>query len=125
MDAVNFNKEGTYTVTGQIRQLADKISETGNYPFLAGRADPNMVKYNDKYYFIATNESGNVNLYIKESDTVAGINDAEDHLVYDEAKGAEGGIVSISNLQAPELHVINNDLYMFFASNVGTGWEVQ
>ena len=123
--AVDFNKEGTYTVSGTISQLSDRISETGNYPFLAGRADPNVIKYNGKYYFIATNEDGNVNLYIRESDTVEGLNDAKEHLVYDEAKGAEGGIVSISNHWAPELHVIGDNLYMLFGSNVGTGWDVQ
>ena len=125
IEKVDFSKEGTYEVSGTIRQLSDKISEAGNYPFIAGRADPNVVKYNGKYYFIATNESGNVNLYIRESDTVAGLNESEEHLVYDEAKGAEGGIISTSNHWAPELHIIHEELYMFFATNVGTGWDVQ
>ena len=122
---VDFGKEGVYEVTGSVCQLADKISDTGNYPFIAGRADPNAVKFNGKYYFIATNESGNVNLYIRESDTVAGLNDAKEHLVYDEAKGAEGNIISKSNHWAPELHVIDGELYMFFSTNVGDGWDVQ
>lgn len=122
---VDFSKAGSYTVRGNIRQLSDKISETGNYPFIPGRADPNVVYYNGRYYFIATNESGNVNLYIRESDTVAGLNDSKEYLVYDEAKGAEGNIVSKSNHWAPELHVINNELYMFFSSNIGDGWDVQ
>ena len=124
---VDFNKEGTYEVRGTIRQLSDRISEAGNYPYIAGRADPNVIKFNGKYYFIATNEqgSGNVNLYMRESDTVAGLNEAEDHLVYDEAKGAEGNIVSKDKHWAPELHEIDGELYMFFASNIGTGWDVQ
>lgn len=124
---VDLNKEGTYEVRGTVRQLSDRISEAGNYPYIAGRADPNVIKFNGKYYFIATNEegSGNVNLYMRESDTVAGLNDAEDHLVYDEAKGAEGNIVSKDKHWAPELHEIDGELYMFFASNIGTGWDVQ
>lgn len=124
---VDFSKEGTYEVKGTVRQLSDRISEAGNYPYIAGRADPNVIKFKGKYYFIATNEegSGNVNLYMRESDTVAGLNDAEDHLVYDEAKGAEGNIVSKDKHWAPELHEIDGELYMFFASNIGTGWDVQ
>lgn len=122
---VDFTKAGTYVVNGTVRQLSDKISSTGNYPFIPGRADPNAVCYNGKYYFIATNESGNVNLYIRESDTVAGLNDSKEYLVYDEAKGAEGNIVSKANHWAPELHVIDNELYMFFSSNIGDGWDVQ
>lgn len=122
---VDFSKVGSYTVRGDIRQLSDKISDTGNYPFIPGRADPNAVLYNGRYYFIATNESGNVNLYIRESDTVAGLNDSKEYLVYDEAKGAEGNIVSKANHWAPELHIVDNELYMFFSSNIGDGWDVQ
>ena len=125
MAKVDFDKIGTYKVTGTVRTLADKISKADNYPFIAGNADPNVVKFNGKYYFIATNESGNLNFYIREADTVTGLKTAKKHLIYNEAKGKEGNIVSKSNHWAPELHVINNELYMFFATNVGTGWDVQ
>lgn len=125
LNKADFSKVGSYTVSGTVRQLSDQISETGNYPFIPGRADPNVVYFDGKYYFIATNESGNVNLYIRESDTVAGLNDSAEYLVYDEAKGAEGNIVSKSNHWAPELHVIEDELYMFFSSNTGDGWDVQ
>lgn len=125
MSKVDFNKIGTYQVTGTVRTLSDKISKEDNYPFIAGAADPNIVKFNGKYYFIATNESGNVNFYIREADTVTGLKKAKKHLIYNEAKGKEGNIISKSNHWAPELHVINNELYMFFATNIGTGWDVQ
>lgn len=125
LEKIDFNREGTYEVSGTIRQLSDRISEAGNYPFIAGRADPNVVFYQGRYYFIATNESGNTGLYIRESDTVTGLNESEEHLVYDEAKAAEAGIVSKSNHWAPELHVIQGNLYMFFATNIGTGFDVQ
>ncbi len=122
---VDFNKLGTYKVTGTVNTLGDKISKSDNYPFIAGNADPNIVFFHGKYYFIATNESGNLNFYIREADTVTGLKTAKKSLIYDEAKGKEGNIVSKSNHWAPELHVINNELYMFFATNVGTGWDVQ
>lgn len=125
LEKVDFAHEGTYEVSGTVRQLSDRISEAGNYPFIAGRADPNVVFYQGKYYFIATNESGNTGLYIRESDTVTGLNESKEHLVYDEAKAAEAGIVSKSNHWAPELHVIQGQLYMFFATNIGTGFDVQ
>lgn len=125
LDQVDFNREGTYEVSGTVRQLSDRISEAGNYPFIAGRADPNVVLYQGKYYFIATNESGNTGLYIRESDTVTGLNESKEYLVYDEAKAAEASIVSKSNHWAPELHVISGNLYMFFATNIGTGFDVQ
>ena len=125
LEKVDFAHEGTYEVSGTVRQLSDRISDAGNYPFIAGRADPNVVFYQGKYYFIATNESGNTGLYIRESDTVTGLNESKEHLVYDEAKAAEAGIVSKSNHWAPELHVIQGQLYMFFATNIGTGFDVQ
>ena len=73
MANVDFNKLGTYKVTGTVRTLGDKISKSDNYPFIAGNADPNIVFFNGKYYFIATNESGNLNFYIREADTVTGL----------------------------------------------------
>lgn len=81
MAKVDFDQLGTYKVTGTVRTLSDKISKADNYPFLAGNADPNVVNFNGKYYFIATNESGNLNFYIRESDTVTGLKTAKKHLI--------------------------------------------
>lgn len=120
--AVDFNTEGTYTVNGTVKQISDQTDQ--NYPFIAGRADPNITEYNGKYYFIATTENNN-NLYIRESDTVTGLNEAEDHLVYDVAKGAEYGYDTPTNHWAPELHVLDGQLYIFFSANIGDGFNVQ
>ena len=122
---VDFDKPGTYTVNGIVKQISD--TEENNYPFLVARADPQAVEYNGKYYFIATTEdTGNIGIYIRESDTVTGLNDAQEHLIFDEKKGADYGYITKNNHWAPELHVVNGELYIFFSSNVlEDGWDVQ
>lgn len=120
--AVDFNTEGTYTVHGTVKQISDQTDQ--NYPFIEGRADPNITEYNGKYYFIATTELEN-GIYIRESDTITGLNQAEEHLVYDEKKGAEYGYTTPTNHWAPELHVLDGQLYIFFSANIGDGFNVQ
>ena len=115
---VNFNIPGTYTVNGTVKQLDD---DGTNYPFLKERADPAVVKFNNKYYFIATTESQNIGLYIRESDTLLGIKTAAENLVFDEAKGASAGYVTPDCHWAPELHIINSELCMLFSANQGNG----
>lgn len=124
--AVDFDTEGTYTVTGKVRQISDQTDE--NDPFIERRADPTITEYNGKYYFIATTEAAvdnNYGLYIREADTITGLNQAEEHLVFNKEKAAEYGYDAPTNHWAPELHVLDGELYMFFSVNLGSGFNVQ
>lgn len=85
--AVDFDTPGIYKVEGTIKQISDQTDQ--NKPFLASRADPTITEYNGKYYFISTTEdTGGVGLYIREADTVTGINKALQHLIFDIPKAA-------------------------------------
>ncbi len=52
LNAIDWDKEGTYTVTGQ--------AAVKDYPFpsIHDRADPAAIKFDGKYYFIATRDNG-------------------------------------------------------------------
>ena len=126
IEKIDFDTAGTYTVNGVVKQISDQTAE--NDPFIPLRADPTITEYNGKYYFIATTEAAvdnNYGLYIREADTITGLNQAKQHRVYDEKKAAEYGYVSKTNHWAPELHVVNGQLYMFFSTNLGDGFNVQ
>jgi Predicted beta-xylosidase len=107
---VNWNAPGTYRVSGTVHQ--DRYT----FPTMEHRADPNIAKWNGKYYFIATNDADhNQTLFIRESDTIPGLVDAEESLIldtktYDHIKGL---------LWAPELHAIEGNLYVFHAATTG------
>ncbi|MFE6076528.1 family 43 glycosylhydrolase [Paenibacillus sp. NPDC057886] len=109
-EMVKWDQEGTYHVTGMV------IQEHYAFPIAANRADPCITKWNSKYYLVATNdEDHNQTLYIRESDTIAGLVDAQEILIldtstYDHIKGL---------LWAPELHVIADELYLFHAATSG------
>lgn len=102
---VDFYNEGTYTITGQA-----KLTE---YPVLNGRADPNIYKYNGKYYFIATGETQNQSqMCIREADTPLGLFSAADHELFPNTRTPNW---------APELHEIGGKLYILYAK--GGSWD--
>ena len=85
-------------------------------PIAINRADPDMCIYNDKYYYIATNDADdNHTLYVREADRIEDIPTAEEHLIldsdmYEDIKGL---------LWAPEFHEVNGKLYIFHAATRG------
>ena len=114
LKAVDVTKMGVYKVSGKAA-VAEYPS-----PMFYGEADPMAIKYNGKYYFIATNETGGqVDLYIRESDTLEGLQDAEEVLIF---KHTSSGDHSGCNW-APELHVIGGELYCLFASSTTGSWN--
>ncbi len=104
---IDFTVPGTYEIKGKIHQ------DRYEFPMAWHRADPCVGKWNGKYYFIATNDrDGNNSLYIRESDTVAGLVTAQeikilDVTMYPHMKGL---------LWAPEFHEIKGELYIFHAA---------
>jgi len=113
-DKVDWSKPGSYDIKGVVHQ------EHYEFPFIVDRADPNIFKWNGKYYFISTNDADGFNsLYIREADTIHGLKDAEDHLILDtKTHEGIGGL-----LWAPELHNIGEDLYIFHAATPGEFYQ--
>lgn len=107
LSEVDFGKKGTYSITGKIHQ--DHYA----FPIAFDRADPCVGRWNDKYYFIATNDAdGNHTLYIREADTIPELVDAKEHLILDsDTYPGIGGL-----LWAPEFHEVNGRLYIFHAA---------
>lgn len=114
LNEIDFSRAGLYTVTGQAA-VTDYES-----PMISGTADPVIINYNDKYYFIATNEAGGqVDLYIRCSDTIEGLMTAQAVKIFTHtASGDHSGCN-----WAPELHVINGELYCLFASSTTGKWN--
>ena len=76
---IDFKTPGIYSVSGTVFQP--------EYPFplAKGYADPDILHWNGKYYFLATNDNMNfIGLYVREADTVEGLfNGAPEHLILD------------------------------------------
>ncbi len=106
---------GAQTVQGRVHQ------EYFDFPFTENRADPCCMYRDGKYYYIATNDAdGNHSLYMRCSDTLQGIVDAEEALLLDSTMyEGIGGL-----LWAPEFHEIDGQLYIFHAATPGEFfWE--
>jgi len=105
---INWNQPGTYRISGKISQ------DTFKFPIAEHRADPCMIKWNGKYYFIATNDADhNHTLYSREADSISGLVTAEEKLLLDSTTYDHIG----NFLWAPEFHVVNGELYIFFAAS--------
>lgn len=110
LDNIDFSIPGTYSVTGRVK------SDYHCFPLAVNRADPNIIKWKGFYYFIATNDTDNNHtLYIRKSDSIPGLEEAEELLILDSDTYSD-----IRNLLwAPEFHIIDNELYIFFAATTG------
>jgi GH43 family beta-xylosidase len=110
---IDFSKPGSYHVKGNV------IQEGYQFPLASGYADPVILPWNHKYYYVATNDNKNdIGIYVRESDTIKGLfaPGFEERIILElnEEKGY------IQTFWAPEFHVIGKDLYLLFAvsSNV-------
>ena len=115
LSQADFQTRGSYPIEGRVHQ------EHFAFPMAYNRADPCVTRWNDNYYFIATNDAdGNHTLYIREADTLSGLVEAEEHLLLDsQTYPGIGGL-----LWAPEFHEIQGRLYIFHAATPGEFfWE--
>lgn len=114
---IDFSKPGKYTVAGQVEQASC------SFPLASGYADPVIMLWNDKYYYIATNDNkDDIGIYVREADTVEelfapGYTEAI-ILDVDEEQGF------VQTFWAPEFHWIGEELYILFAVS-GTKWGPQ
>jgi GH43 family beta-xylosidase len=111
--AVDPGTPGTYTVRGTIRQPRYA------FPFIAARADPDLVEYDGAYYFIATNDVdgghvGSTGMPIRGAASIAALPAAPEHTIL-----ATGPADIQGCFWAPELHAFAGTLHVFFAPCIG------
>lgn len=114
--AVDTATPGEYTVTGTL-QRTDSI-----FPLIARRADPHVLRYTlpsgeKTWLFIATDDNGQDEFFIRQSATIAGIATAPDNRIL--GFGLSGTATN-AQLWAPELHAVDGDLYILFAANANS-----
>jgi len=107
---IDWDKPGTYRIAAKVHQ------DHYEFPIAENRADPCIGKWNGKYYFIATNDADNNHtLYMRESDNIPGLVNAEEKLILDSSTYEDiGGL-----LWAPEFHIVEGELYIFHGATSG------
>lgn len=105
-DEIDWNRPGRYTVEGRVHQ--DRFE----FPVAWNKADPCIGKWKGKYYFISTNDLDHEHsIYIREADSIPELVTAQQVKILDAYTYPHLGNL----LWAPELHVINDRLYVFHA----------
>ena len=123
LNKIDLTEAGTYEISGTSNQ--QNYSE--QFPMMSNRADPNIVYYNGKYYAMGTSDTGGMKtLFIRSSDTLAGLKDQKAGTATEGGYKVEGQDVYLFGENdglghkgyhwAPELHVINGKLYCFYAT---------
>jgi GH43 family beta-xylosidase len=110
---VDWDRPGEYAVNGTVRQRVYP------FPFVGDRADPTVLAYRGRYYFIATPDSdgdcvATSRLLIRVADSIAGLATAPDHAILEVGTAGIAGC-----FWAPELHVIGGRLHCLFAPCIG------
>lgn len=113
---VDLSTPGEYPVSGTLART-DTI-----FPLIANRADPHVLRYTlpsgeKTWLFISTDDAGQDEFFIRQSSTIAGLATAPDNRIL--GYGLSGTSVN-AQLWAPELHVVDGDLYILFAANANS-----
>lgn len=90
------------------------------FPWIADRADPQVSRFDGKWYFVGTPDAGRGNegtpaLYIRGADSLADLVDAADVPLAEIGESDIGGC-----FWAPEMHVIGGQLRLLFAPSINT-----
>lgn len=105
-EEIDWTTPGRYTVEGRVHQ--DKFE----FPVAWHKADPCIGKWNGKYYFISTNDLDHEHtIFMREADSIPGLVTAQQVKILDAYTYPHLGNL----LWAPELHVIDDRLYVFHA----------
>lgn len=114
---IDFRKKGIYEISGIVQNVQYA------FPLTCGYGDPVIFPWENRYYFIATNDNLNdIGLYVREAENVEGLfsENITEHLILGEDEGR--GLVQ--TFWAPEFHVIGDELYILFTVS-GKVWGPQ
>jgi GH43 family beta-xylosidase len=114
---INFSIPGSYTVKGKV------MGKDYPFPLATGYADPVILLWENKYYYIATNDNvDDIGIYVREGNSISDLF----------SPGYQESIILnvdeerdfIQTFWAPEFHMIGDDLYILFAVS-GKKWGPQ
>lgn len=114
---IDFKTPGVYTVKGKA------VQEAYPFPLAVGYADPVILPWNNKYYYIATNDNVNdIGLFVREGDTIEALfrPGFKESVILDVDEERN----FVQTFWAPEFHLIGSDLFLLFAVS-GTKWGPQ
>ncbi len=117
LDNIDFTKPGTYQISGTVYQ------EQYPFPLAVGYADPVIINWEGKYYFVATNDNvNNIGIFVREASTVEEffVEGFKEYLILD--KDESRGL--IQTFWAPEFHIVGGQMHIFFAVS-GKQWGPQ
>ncbi|MBR4083739.1 MAG: family 43 glycosylhydrolase [Lachnospiraceae bacterium] len=114
---IDFQRSGTYEACARVGQ------KSFVFPLAKGYGDPVLLRWEDKWYFVATNDNlDDIGIYVRQGDCIEDLfkDDVVENLILplDKKRGF------VQTFWAPEFHVIGGELYILFAVS-GEMWGPQ
>ncbi|KAM0272293.1 hypothetical protein ACHAQH_008718 [Verticillium albo-atrum] len=85
------------------------------------RADPQIVKHTDGWYYFTASVPEYDRVILRRSETIQGLSDAEEVIVWNRADSEAG----VGYVWAPELHYINDKWYIYFALGRAAPFDIR
>ncbi|WP_331490626.1 family 43 glycosylhydrolase [Aquibacillus rhizosphaerae] len=112
-----YAETGSFTVEG----LAAKYNYTN--PLIEQRADPNIYKHTDGYYYFTASVPEYNRIIMRRSKTIQGLSTAEEKVIWEAHESGEQS----AHIWAPEIHVVDGNWYIHYAAGGGDGdiWKIR
>lgn len=102
----SYAEKGTFNVKGTIEQTKYEN------PFIEQRADPQIYKHTDGYYYFTASVPDFDQIILRRSKTIDGLRTAEEKIIWIKHETGEMG----AHIWAPEIHFLDNKWYIYFAA---------
>ncbi|MDF2613910.1 MAG: alpha-N-arabinofuranosidase [Clostridia bacterium] len=91
-------------------------------PFIEQRADPQIYKHTDGYYYFTASVPAFDQIVLRRSKTIEGLAAAEEKVIWKKHAVGEMG----AHIWAPEIHFIDNKWYIYFAAGAAEDiWAIR
>lgn len=113
----DYAKTGDFTVEG--------VAASYNYtnPLIEQRADPNIYKHTDGYYYFTASVPEYNRIIMRKSKTIQGLATADEKVIWEAHQSGEQS----AHIWAPEIHVVDGNWYIHYAAGGGDGdvWKIR
>jgi GH43 family beta-xylosidase len=94
-----------------------------NNPIIEQRADPNVYKHTDGYYYFTASVPEYDRIILRRAKTIQGLGTAEEAVIWEKHASGEMSI----HIWAPEIHYIDGKWYIYFAGGGldGNKWGIR
>ncbi len=111
-----------YTETGSFTIKGNAATYTYTNPLIEQRADPNIYKHTDGYYYFTASVPEYNRIIMRRAKTLEGLATAEEKVVWEAHQSGD----QAAHIWAPEIHYVDNKWYIHYAAGASDDiWRIR